>query len=403
MNTEEVIMNKNEFITYITSSVRLLDGAFGTELQKNGMEPGACPEQWCLAHPDIAKKIQASYAAAGSDIILAPTFGANAIKLRDTPLASDVIGTNQKLVHMAREAAPSGVLVAGDVSPLGVLLDPMGTYSFEACVAIYKEQIRGITKSGEADLICLETFIDVEEARAAAIAAQEVCDLPVTVSFAFDENHRLLTGADAVTALYIMADLGVCAFGINCGSGPAYALDTIKLVRPHANIPLIAKPNAGLPETDEQGRVFFHLSVTEFCSYAAALVENGVCLIGGCCGTSPDYIRALKAEVSNLSVHVPDAKPHPCLCSSRQTVFIDEATTYSAPISIDARDIDDILDDILDDESDVIVLSSSAAELDVEEIIRTITQMVRKPLSFSFDSRELTQRAQRVYCGISNQ
>lgn len=397
-------MTKQEFKAYCKTRVHILDGAMGTQLQKHGMLKGVKPEAWVLENPDVVRTIQSEYIAAGSDIIYAPTFGANAVKLAGSPLADDVRGTNEKIVALSRSIAEGKALVGGDISPLGVLLDSSKGYTFDDCVRIYKEQIEGLVAGG-ADFLALETFIDIEEARACAIAAREVCpDLPLTVTFAFDENGRLLTGADALTALFTMTDVGADAIGANCGVGPEAMLGVIRQMSEYATVPLIAKPNAGLPKTDGKGDTYFDMAPADFCRYVPEFTSLGTGLMGGCCGTTPEFIAGIKAALDGCTITAPAGKSANVLTSPRATVFLSDETEYSAPIDLSSGNDDELIDDVLEAaDADVIRLTYSGAadEIDIAAVISTICSMVRQPLAFDFADQALVTRAKRIYCGIA--
>ena len=397
-------MTKQEFKQYCSKRVHILDGAMGTQLQKHGMPKGVKPEAWVLENPDVVRKIQNEYIAAGSDIIYAPTFGANAVKLADSSLADNVREANARIASLSRSVAGDKILVGGDISPLGVLLDSSKGYTFDDCVNIYKEQIEGLIEGG-VDFLALETFIDIEEARAAAIAARETCpDLALTVTFAFDGNGRLLTGADALTALFTMADAGADAIGANCGVGPGAMLGVIRQMAEYAAVPLIAKPNAGLPKTDENGDTYFDMSVTDFCLHVPDFAAHGVALIGGCCGTAPEYIAGIKAALDGCCISAPAGKNVHPLTSPRTTVFVDDSTEYSEPIDLASGDTDDLIDEVLDaSDADVIRLTYNGAadDIDIAAVISVICSMVRQPLAFDFADETLLARAKRLYCGIA--
>lgn len=397
-------MTKYEFKQYCATRVHILDGAMGTQLQKHGMPKGVKPEAWVLENPDVVRQIQSEYIAAGSDIIYAPTFGANAVKLAGSPLADDVKGVNARIAALSRSVAGSHALVGGDISPLGVLLDSSKGYTFDRCVDIYKEQIEGLAEGG-VDFLALETFIDIEEARAAAIAARETCPgLPLTVTFAFDENGRLLTGADALTALFTMADAGADAVGANCGVGPGAMLGVIRQMSEYAAVPLIAKPNAGLPKTDGAGNTYFDMGVADFCRHVPSFAALGVALVGGCCGTAPEYIAGVKAALGGCPAAGPAGKCAEVLTSPRAAVFVDSGTEYSDPIDLASCDLDDLIDEVLDaSDVDVIRLAYAGAadEIDIAAVISTVCSMVRQPLAFDFADPALLARAKRLYCGIA--
>lgn len=398
-------MTKREFKEYCAKGVHILDGAMGTQLQKHGMPRGIKPEIWVLENPDVVRAIQSEYVSAGSEIIYAPTFGANAVKLAGSSLADDVRGANVNIVALSRSVAGEHTLVGGDISPLGVLLDSSKGYTFDACVNVYKEQIEGLVVGG-VDFLALETFIDIEEACAAAIAAREICpELPLTVTFAFDENGRLLTGADAITSLFTMTHMGADAVGANCGVGPDAMLGVIRQMAEYATIPLIAKPNAGLPKTDRAGNTCFDMTAADFCRHVPDFAALGVGLIGGCCGTAPDYIAGIRAALDSCCATAPSGKSVRVLTSPRSTVFLDDTTKYSEPIDLSSGDNDVLVDEVLDaSDADVIRLtySGSADDIDIAAVISTVCTMVRQPLVFDFADRELLARAKHLYCGISD-
>ncbi len=312
-------MDKTTFRDYIGNRILLLDGATGTELQKRNMPKGVCPEQWVVEHPEAILEIQRSYVEAGSDIIYSCTFGGNRIKLGEFGLAESVSVLNQELAALAKKAAGGKALVAGDLAPTGRMIEPLGDLPFEECVAVYKEQIRGLLDGG-VELFVVETMMDIQEARAALIAVKESCNLPVCVTMTFDQGQRTLTGTDPVTALITLQSLGADAVGCNCSTGPAEMAALISLMKPYAKVPLLAKPNAGLPKLIH-GVTVFDMDVAEFCSFADVLVEAGASLMGGCCGTSPEYIRGLKKQTGGKNTPTLSGSPYSALTSARKTVF----------------------------------------------------------------------------------
>jgi len=297
----------------------LLDGATGTELQKKGMPAGVCVEQWVLENPSVLLDLQTAYVDAGSNIIYACTFGANRIKLDEFGLGHKAAEFNKKLAQLSRQAAGSKCLVAGDLSSTGRFVSPFGDLPFEECVDVYKEQVMALIEGG-VDLFVIETMIDIQEARAALLAVKESCDLPVYVSMTYDDSQRTLTGTDPVTALITLQSLGADAVGCNCSTGPAQMIEIISLMKPFAKVPLIAKPNAGLPKLIE-GNTVFDMGVEEFGGYTEAFVKAGAAILGGCCGTTPEYIRELHKYAKGLKPQPVECKPYSALTSVRKTVF----------------------------------------------------------------------------------
>lgn len=285
-------MLKNEII--------FLDGATGTNLQKAGMPAGVCPELWILEHPQVLLELQRSYVEAGTQILYAPTFSGNAIKLEEYGVRNRLKEINQRLAALSRRAAGDNCLVAGNLTMTGRSLAPVGDLDFEELVDCYKEQVRAIAEAG-VDLFVIETMMSIQECRAAVLAVKETCDLPVFVTITLEENGKTLYGTDPVTALVTMQALGVEAFGINCSFGPDRLIPIVKELSEYAGIPLIAKPNAGLPRL-ENGRTVFDMPKEEFAEHMAALAEAGASVLGGCCGTDPSYIAAMKKRVLSAGI-----------------------------------------------------------------------------------------------------
>ncbi|MBD5455925.1 MAG: dihydropteroate synthase [Lachnospiraceae bacterium] len=285
-------MNRNEFEKLTSERVIFLDGATGSNLIKRGMPAGVCPEKWILEHEDIFVGLQKEYVEAGSNIIYAPTFTANRIKLKEYDLQDDIVRINTQLVALSKQAAGDKALVAADLTMTGEQLVPMGRMEFEDLIDIYKEQIR-ITCDAGADLIVVETMMSLQETRAALIAAKEVCDLPVMATLTFESDGKTLYGTDAVTAAVTLEKLGACAIGANCSTGPDKMLEVITAISQVVSIPVIAKPNAGLPALNDQGETVYDMEEPAFVEGVKELVKAGASIVGGCCGTSPAYIKAL--------------------------------------------------------------------------------------------------------------
>ncbi|MCL6591569.1 MAG: homocysteine S-methyltransferase family protein [Firmicutes bacterium] len=312
-------MDKNAFRDFLGGRVVLLDGATGTELQKRNMPQGVCPEQWAADHPEVILEIQKLYVEAGSEVIYTCTFGGNRLKLSEFGMAESALALNQELASISKKAAGGKALVAGDLAPTGRMIEPLGDLPFEECVSVYKEQVSGLLAGG-VDLFIIETMMDIQEARAALIAVKECCNLPVCVSMTFDRGQRTLTGTDPVTALITLQSLGADAVGCNCSTGPAEMAALLSLMKPYARVPLLAKPNAGLPKLIGGGAVF-DMGVEEFCGWVESLVEAGASLLGGCCGTSPEYIRGVKAKIAGKKAAAVSYRPYCAITSIRKTVF----------------------------------------------------------------------------------
>ncbi len=299
--------------------VLILDGAMGTQLHKHGMKAGVSPEIWALKNPKVLKRIHQDYCLAGSDIIYTCTFGANRLKLHEYG-EHNVIEVNKKLAKLARSAA-GDKLVAGDIGPTGKFVAPFGPLAFDEAVDIFKEQVRGLLQGG-VDLFVVETIMDIQEARAALIAIRELTDKFVQVTLTYEKNARTLNGTDPITALITLQSLGAGAVGCNCSSGPAQMIQLIKMMKPYAKIPLIAKPNAGMPKFSK-GVTTFDMPAGEFASYAKQFVRAGVNLLGGCCGTTPEHIRHLKEHLANSSRILPRRIAISALSSAREHIILE--------------------------------------------------------------------------------
>ena len=314
-------MTREAFRELVKKGPVLLDGATGTNLQKAGMPVGVCPEQWILEKSEVLIDLQKRYVEAGTDILFAPTFTASRIKLKEYGLEDHLEEMNRKLVALSKEAAKgTNALVAGDLTMTGEQLYPLGDLMFEDLVDVYKEQAKIIAEAG-ADLFVVETMMSLQECRAAVLAIREVCDLPVMVSLTYNEDGRTLYGTDPVTAVVVMQSLGADAVGMNCSTGPEAMLEPIAKMAEYATIRRLAKPNAGLPELID-GQTVFNVEPEEFAEVGKKLVEEGAAIIGGCCGTTPEHIRALKEAVKGIPVKAPLQTKRRMLTSERKSVEI---------------------------------------------------------------------------------
>lgn len=295
-----------------------LDGAMGTMLQKSGLKLGERPELLCLSHPDTIVSIHRMYLDAGSDIIYTNTFGANEHKLEGTGhTVEEIISA---AVGIARQAVQgTSAKVALDIGPIGELLEPTGTLSFEDAYAIFRRQMVAGAQAG-ADLIVIETMTDLYEVKAAVLAAKENTDLPVFVTMTFEDNHRTFTGCCVPSMAAVLEGLGVDALGINCSLGPAEILPIAQELAACTNLPLIVKANAGLPNLETGS---YDITPELFAEQMLPYLECGLCYVGGCCGTTPNYIRALRAALDGKSIQKKEVQPHSAVCSPTRFVSID--------------------------------------------------------------------------------
>ena len=305
----------------------LLDGGMGTMLQARGLPVGAAPETAALEHPEWLREIHSAYLDAGSQIVYANTFGANREKLAHC--GRTVAEVVPAAVAAAREAARGRGLVALDVGPIGQLLEPTGTLEFEQAVDIFAEVVEAGAAAG-ADLIAIETMTDLQEARAALLAAKEHSDLPVLVTMTYEATGRTFLGCSPACAALTLEGLGADAIGVNCSLGPREMPPLVEELLKWTTLPIVLKPNAGLPRPDGSG---YDISPEEFAHSLAALADLGVQVFGGCCGTTPEYIALLRRELEGRTVRqVPRAVPA-AVCSGTQVVPIDRVRVIGERIN----------------------------------------------------------------------
>lgn len=294
---------KNWLTDYLEENILFFDGAMGTQLQVRGFPVGASPESWNLERPEIVTAIHRDYYEAGSNVVTTNTFGGNRVKLAEFGLEGRLEEINMAAVANAKagQTGPNQ-WVAGGMGPTGKFVQPLGEISFDEMYDIYREQALALAKGG-ADLIIIETSGDIGEMRAAALAAVENTDLPVVASLTFDETQRTFTGTDPLSAAIILERMGITAIGANCSGGPEELLDTAKIFLAATNLPLIIQPNAGLPKLVD-GETVFDASPESLADYAGQMVQLGVNIVGACCGSSPDHIRAIVNKVESLDYKV---------------------------------------------------------------------------------------------------
>lgn len=314
-------MTKKEFREFVNKGPIILDGATGTNLMAAGMPIGVCPEAWILEHKEVLLNLQRGYVEAGTNIVYAPTFTGNRIKLEEYGLADRITEINTELVRLSREAVGDKALVAGDMTMTGQQLFPLGELMFEELVEVYKEQASILDKAG-ADLFVVETMMSLQECRAAVLAIKEVSDKPVMVTLTYNEDGRTLYGTPPEAAVVVLQSLGVDVIGINCSTGPMEMIEPVKIMAEYATIPILAKPNAGLPELVD-GETVYRMTPEEFAEAGAALVEAGAAIVGGCCGTTPEHIAALTAKVKGMELITPLKSHRRILSSERKAVEID--------------------------------------------------------------------------------
>lgn len=315
-----VSMNIRDFIK---NNIVYLDGGMGTLLQKSGLQPGELPERWNISHPEVIKEIHKSYYDSGSNIVNTNTFGANSLKFGTDEL-SEIIYHAVKNADEARKASSGKQekFIALDVGPTGKLLKPLGDLDFEDAVKAFAEVISLGVKYG-VDLITIETMNDSYETKAAVLAAKENSDLPIIVTNAYGENGRLMTGADPAVMAAMLEGMGVDAIGANCSLGPKQLMGVMDELLKYCSVPVAFKPNAGLPKSD--GKVtYYDVDAEEFAQDIKLAVANGVRIVGGCCGTTPEYIKKVCELTHDMRPKEIEKKTYSVCTSYNKAVFFGE-------------------------------------------------------------------------------
>jgi 5-methyltetrahydrofolate--homocysteine methyltransferase len=306
---------------YIKDNILIFDGAMGTMLQKKGLKLGENPEVLNLKEPAIIEEIHREYIESGANVISTNTFGANELKLKLCNL--EVEEVVDSAIQIAKKAkGNSNVYIALDIGPIGELLEPMGTLSFDRAYEIFKRQVVQGAKSG-AEIILLETMTDLYELKAAVLAAKENCDLPVFATMTFEENLRTFTGCSPEAMVLVLEGLGVDALGVNCSLGPKQLKPVIEEICSLAHIPVMVQPNAGLPTLSIGNETKYDVTKEEFADTLCSFIDSGVRVIGGCCGTNPDYIRELADRVKDKKLEPINNESYAAICTPSKVVRID--------------------------------------------------------------------------------
>lgn len=289
-------MTRDEFRALTEKGTVLLDGGTGSCLRKRGMPAGVCTEQWVYEHPEVIAGLQREYADAGSQVLYAPTFGANRLTLRNMGMENRTEELNRELVRRTVENVGDRVLVAGDMSTTGQPMEPYGPMTYDGLLENYKEQISLLAEAG-VELLGAETLLSLDEALVICDAAHAVCDLPLMVSFTCEGDGNLYFGGTVFEAAAALEAMGVDAVGVNCSVGPDQLEAVIRQLSNTVSVPVIAKPNAGIPLITETGEAVYSMNEDDFTRHILKLAGCGASIIGGCCGTTPDYIRKVKKNL----------------------------------------------------------------------------------------------------------
>lgn len=390
------------------------DGGLGTLLQDAGLGPGELPETWNLSHPEIIRSIHKDYLLAGCDIINTNTFGANSLKYPEN--LEDIVTSAVRLAKEARiETGRIDAKIALDIGPSGKLLEPMGDLSFEAAVSLFSEIVKFGSTAG-ADLILIETMADSYEVKAAVLAAKEQSNLPVFTTLVFDESGKMLTGGTPESITALLEGLRVDALGINCSLGPKQMFPIVKRFLDVASVPVIANPNAGLPRS-EHGRTVYDVGAEEFAALMKEMAQMGVHGIGGCCGTTPEHIRATIEACKNIPFHPPVEKEITIAASFSKAVIIDQKPVIIGErinptgkkkfkAALVANDIDYILQEGIrqeDDGADILDVNVGLPEIDEPALLQSVVKKLQSitPLPLQIDTSDLSamEQAMRVCNG----
>ncbi len=400
-----------EFKTLLERDFILLDGAMGTMLQQKGMQPGSIPELLNLQKPQWIEEIHTSYLQSGAHVVYANTFGANRYKLEGTGYSvKEVIEAGVSIAKRAAQKFQG--LAALDLGPIGQLLEPTGSLSFDEAYDIFREQVVAGRDAG-ADLIVIETITDLSEARAAVLAAKENSHLPVLCTMTFERNLRTFTGCCPSSMALCLQGLGVDALGINCSLGPDEIVPLVEELFQWTTLPIIAKPNAGLPDP---GSSHYDISPDQFAASMAKLGEMGVKILGGCCGTTPQYIRQIKECLASVQPHRPMARIPAAVCSASRTVPIDRARIIGERINptgkklfkeaLRRQDVDYILTQALQQVgagADILDVNVGLPDIDERQMmvraVKALQGVVDAPLQIDSTKADVLEAALRVYNG----
>lgn len=390
----------------------LLDGAMGTMLQKAGLKLGQVPETLSITNPETITEIHSQYVLAGSEIIYANTFGANALKLAKTPYTVEEIVTAS--ITNAKKAANNKALVALDIGPLGELIEPHGTLTFDRAYDLFKEIIVAGVKA-RADLVVFETFTDLYELKAGILATKENSDLPIFCSMSFEENGRTFTGCDVVSFGQTAVGLGANAVGINCSLGPKEILPLFEKLAKSTpeNFPLFVKPNRGLPCADGSG---YSLNADEFCEFIDLYRDLGVLFVGGCCGTTPEFIEKTAKLLVNKKPSFKPANKHGYICSPTKAVEISGVTVVGERINptgkkrfqqaLKESDFDYVLGQAVEQANagaDLLDVNVGIPEIDETVVLcqtmKNIQSILDQPLQLDSSNHLALEKALRYYSG----
>ena len=403
------------FLDAINEKILVYDGSKGYLLQKLGLKGGECGELWNLTDREAVGNVYRQYREAGAHVIQTNTFTGNRIQLDKYSLGDKTYEINYWGTRLAREVAGMDRYVAASIGPTGILFEPSGELTFEQAYDIFKEQVEAVVAGG-ADVINFETFTDVAEMRAALLAARENSGLPVICSMAFEANGRTLMGTDPLTAVAILKSLGADMVGTNCSFGAAHMLEIVKAMHAAGGGYLSAKPNAGLPEVVD-GEVCYNETVEDFASVASGFVKYGARLIGGCCGTTPEFIKAVGRALEKLTPEPAEIKLKRVITSGTKYLEVDalagsdigrlDAGSDSALLAeLNKGNLSHVEDAVLDlstEGHDAVYINVDAAEDGVylQKVVNIAQSYIRVPLIIESAKPAELEKALRIYKGVA--
>ena len=402
-----------KFLDEVKERVLVYDGSKGYLLQQLGLKGGECGEYWNISDPEKVKSVYRAYKEAGADVIQTNTFPGNRANLEKFGLGDKTYEINYEGARLAREVMGRDGFVAGSVGPTGKLFEPSGELTFEHAYEIFREQVQALVDGG-VDLINFETFTDLAEMRAALLAARETANIPVICSLAFEANGRTLMGTDPYTAAVILKSLGADLVGINCSYGPAELMGILKEMNRAGVSYLCFKPNAGLPEVVD-GCTVYRASAKDFSDRMPQIVENGVRLIGGCCGTTPEFIKAVRESLSGLKARPLDRKVEYVIASpvkrlslheeGLQIGILDLEKDEKLALQLSGGDPDEITDWALDVASEgynAVYIRTGKTDGRpglLAEIVNIAQGYIREPFIIETEDPQALESALRVYRG----
>lgn len=369
----------------------LLDGATGTELIKRGMPAGACSEMWILEHQDVLIDIQEKYVAAGSMALMAPTFGANRASLKKHGVKQSVAEINERLVAISKKASGGRALIAGDMAPTGLQPEPYGDASLELLADIFREQAQALEAAG-VDYFAVETQMSTAEARAAVYAIRSVSAKPISVSFALGETGKTLYGSDILAAMAVFTSMGADIFGINCCGDVNVVCRELSRMYPYSPVPLLAKPNAGLP-SEKDGAVVYPITAGEMGSWTPKLLASGASVVGACCGSDWTHIRAMKEALTEAK---PVPADPPALCATDRKAFAVSDIRSPADVNCSWDLLDDALEAV---ESGADSVAIDIASNDALDAFAEASSSIPVPVFLHSRDAFLLENALRVYNG----